>query len=170
MKKNKDEKGNGISRRSFLKASGAVSLAALASSCATSSVFAAGSDKLRVGLIGCGGRGTGAARDCIRSSDNVQIVALGDLFRDRVDKSLNNLKKELPAENIKVSEDTCFTGFDAYEKVIASDVDMVILATPPHFRPAQLKAAIEAGKHVFMEKPVAVDPVGIRSVIASRND
>jgi len=167
MKKNKDEKGNGISRRSFLKASGAVSLAALASSCATSSAFAAGSDKLRVGLIGCGGRGTGAARDCIRSSDNVQIVALGDMFRDRVDKSLNNLKEELPAENVKVSEDTCFVGFDAYEKVIASDVDSVILATPPHFRPAHLKAAIEAGKHVFMEKPVAVDPVGIRSVIAS---
>jgi predicted dehydrogenase len=165
MKKNAGEKTSVFSRRNFIKASAAVSLAALTSG--SSRVFAAGSDKLRVGLIGCGGRGTGAARDCVRSSDNVEIVALGDLFRDRVDKSLNNLKEELPAEAVKVTEDTCFVGFDAYEKVIGGGVDMVILGTPPHFRPAHLKAAIEAGKHVFMEKPVAVDPVGIRSVIAS---
>jgi len=165
MKKSTDEKTSAVSRRDFIKAS-AVSLAALTSGGA-SRIFAAGSDKLRVGLIGCGGRGTGAARDCVKSSDNVEIVALGDLFRDRVDKSLNNLKEKLPAEAVKVTEDTCFVGFDAYEKVIASGVDMVILGTPPHFRPAHLKAAIEGGKHVFMEKPVAVDPVGIRSVIAS---
>jgi len=165
MKKNTDKKKNGVSRRDFIKASTAVSIAVLTSG--SSRVFAAGSDKLRVGLIGCGGRGTGAAKDCVKSSDNVEIVALGDLFRDRVDKSLNNLKEKLPPENLNVTEDTCFVGFDAYEKVIASGVDMVILGTPPHFRPEHLKAAIEAGKHVFMEKPVAVDPVGIRSVIAS---
>ena len=165
MKKKVGEQRCEVSRRDFIKASAAVSLAALAPG--SSRIFAAGSDKLRVGLIGCGGRGTGAARDCVKSSDNVEIVALGDLFRDRVDKSLNNLKKKLPAEAVKVTEDTCFAGFDAYERVIASGVDMVILGTPPHFRPAHLKAAIEEGKHVFMEKPVAVDPVGIRSVIAS---
>jgi predicted dehydrogenase len=165
MKKKAGEQRCEVSRRDFIKASAAVSLAALAPG--SSRIFAAGSDKLRVGLIGCGGRGTGAARDCVKSSDNVEIVAMGDLFRDRVDKSLNNLKEKLPAEAVKVTEDTCFVGFDAYEKVIASGVDMVILGTPPHFRPAHLKAAIEGGKHVFMEKPVAVDPVGIRSVIAS---
>jgi len=167
MKKKKSEKRNRVSRRDFMKASAAVSLAALGSGHLTNRVFAFSADKLRVGLIGCGGRGTGAARDCVRSSDNVEIIALGDLFQDRVDKSLNNLKEELPPEAVKVTEDTCFVGFDAYEKVIGSDVDMVILGTPPHFRPAHLKAAIEAGKHVFMEKPVAVDPVGVRSVIAS---
>jgi len=165
MNKNTDENKNGVSRRDFIKASAAVSLAALAPG--TSRIFAAGSDKLRVGLIGCGGRGTGAAKNCVDSSDNVEIVALGDIFRDRVDKSLNNLKEKLPTEAVKVTEDTCFVGFDAYKKVIGCDVDMVILGTPPHFRPAHLKAAIEGGKHVFMEKPVAVDPVGIRSVIAS---
>jgi predicted dehydrogenase len=164
MKKNTDEKTSAVSRRDFIKAS-AVSLAALTSGGA-SRIFAAGSDKLRVGLIGCGGRGTGAAKNCVDSSDNVEIVAMGDLFQDRLDSSLQRLKKKV-GEKIKVTEDTCFVGFDAYKKVIGCDVDMVILGTPPHFRPAHLKAAIEGGKHVFMEKPVAVDPAGIRSVIAS---
>ena len=131
-----------------------------------SDIFAAGSDKLRIGLIGCGGRGTGAVKDCITSSKGVEIVAMGDLFKDRLDESLKDLKKNV-GQNVKVSEQTCFIGFDAYEKVIACDVDIVILATPPHFRPVHLKSAIVAGKHVFMEKPVAVDPVGIRSVLAS---
>jgi predicted dehydrogenase len=167
MKNSTDEKENTVSRRDFIKRSTAVSLTALASGFATSNAFAAGSDKLRVGLIGCGSRGTGAACDCVRSSDNVQIVALGDLFQDRVNKSLKNLKEELPPENLKVTEDSSFAGFDAYEKVIASGVDMVILGTPPQFRPAHLKAAVEAGKHVFMEKPVAVDPAGVKSIIAT---
>ena len=165
MKKKTSEKTGEVSRRDFLKTSAAVSLAALTSG-AASRVFAAGSDKLRVGLIGCGGRGTGAAKDCVNSSDNVEIVAIGDLFRDRVDRSLAKLKEGV-GDKVEVTEDTCFVGFDAYEKVIACDVDMVILATPPHFRPEHLRAAIETGKHVFMEKPVAVDPVGVRSVIAS---
>ncbi|MHC4721666.1 MAG: Gfo/Idh/MocA family oxidoreductase [Planctomycetota bacterium] len=167
MKNSRDETENTVSRRDFIKRSTAVSLTALASGFATSNAFAAGSDKLRVGLIGCGSRGTGAARDCVRSSDNVQIVALGDLFQDRVNKSLKNLKEELPPENLKVTEDSSFAGFNAYEKVIASGVDMVILGTPPQFRPAHLKAAVEAGKHVFMEKPVAVDPAGVKSIIAT---
>ena len=153
-----------VSRRNFIKASAAVSAAALLSG--TNRIFAAGSDKIRAGLIGCGGRGTGAAKDCVSSADNVEIVAMGDLFQNRLDQSLADLSRKVD-EKVTVTEDTSFVGFDAYKKVIASDVDMVILATPPHFRPIHLKAAIEAGKHVFMEKPVAVDPVGVRSVIES---
>ncbi|HPD46804.1 MAG TPA: Gfo/Idh/MocA family oxidoreductase [Anaerohalosphaeraceae bacterium] len=143
--------------------------------------FAPGSDKIRVGVIGCGSRGTGAAKNCVDSSPNVEIVALGDTFKDRVDACLKMLKANDPAEKsewsasgpwrnadkVTATPETCFTGFDAYKQVIACDVDLVILATPPHFRPIHLKAAVEAGKHVFMEKPVAVDPVGIRSVLAS---
>ncbi len=164
MKKKAGKKISEVSRRDFIKASAAVSLAALASGPAY--VFAAGSDKLRVGLIGCGGRGTGAAIDCVRSSEGVEIVAMGDLFKDRLDRSLAELSRKVD-DKVNVTKDTSFVGFDAYKKVIACDVDLIIMAPPPHFRPMHLKAAIEAGKHVFMEKPVAVDPVGIRSIIAT---
>lgn len=147
-----------------MKASAAVGAAAMFSG--REKLFAQGTDKLRVGLTGCGGRGTGAAKDCVRSSENVEIVAMGDLFRNRLEGSLEDLKNEV-GEHVSVTEEMMFEGFDAYKQVIATDVDMVILGTPPHFRPEHLKAAVEAGKHIFMEKPVAVDPVGIRSVIAS---
>jgi len=165
-----NKKADGVSRRDFIKSSTAVSLAAMFSPAAK--VFAEGSDKIRVGVIGFGKRGTGAAFDCIRSADGVEIAAIGELFKDRLEDGIDKIKKKLadeklPADKLKVTEETCFVGFDAYKKVIACDVDMVILATPPHFRPAHLKAAIEAGRHVFMEKPVAVDPAGIRSVLAS---
>jgi myo-inositol 2-dehydrogenase / D-chiro-inositol 1-dehydrogenase len=129
-------------------------------------------EALKVGVIGCGGRGTGAAHDCMRAADGVEIVALGDLFPDRLASARENFAK-LATENsplaakYRVTEDRCFTGFDAYQRVLASGVDLVILATPPAFRPAHLAAAIAAGKHVFMEKPVAVDAAGVRSVIAS---
>jgi len=155
---------NKSSRRDFIKASAAASLGVLAFQ--SDRIFAAGSDKIRVGLVGCGGRGTGAATNCVESSQNVEIVAMGDLFRDQLDKSLARLSRKVD-DKVSVTDDTSFTGFDAYKKVLACDIDMVILATPPHFRPIQLRAAIEAGKHVFMEKPVGVDPVGIRSVIES---
>ncbi|MHC4123796.1 MAG: Gfo/Idh/MocA family oxidoreductase [Planctomycetota bacterium] len=153
-----------MSRRNFMKCSAAVSLAALGTG--ASRIYADGSDKMRVGLIGCGNRGTAAAINCIDSADGVEIVAMGDLFKDRLDKSLESLRTKKP-QQMKVTEEMCFVGFDAYKKVVGSDVDLVILATPPHFRPEHLKAAVEAGKHVFMEKPVAVDPVGVRSVISS---
>jgi len=159
-----NKKNNNMSRREFVKASAAMGAAAIFSG--KERLFAAGSDKLRVGLIGCGGRGTGAAMDCVRSSPNVEIVALGDVFKDRLAHSLTQLSENLD-DKVSVTRDTSFTGFDAYEKVLACDIDMVILACPPHFRPRHLKAAVEAGKHVFMEKPVAVDPVGFHSVIAS---
>jgi myo-inositol 2-dehydrogenase / D-chiro-inositol 1-dehydrogenase len=154
---------NGLSRRAFIKSS-AVTAAALASQGLTG-VYAAGSDRLRIGLIGCGGRGSGAALNALESSPNVELVALGDLFQDRLDDFRRGLARQ--GDKVKLSDDRCFVGFDAYRKVIGSGVDLVILATPPGFRPIHLKAAVEAGKHVFMEKPVAVDPTGVRSVIAS---
>ncbi|MHC4394122.1 MAG: Gfo/Idh/MocA family oxidoreductase [Planctomycetota bacterium] len=170
MQKKVNKKVSGVSRREFIKTSAAVSMAAAFSPAAK--IFAAGSDKIRVGVIGCGGRGSGAAVDCIKSADGVEIVAIGELFKDHLDKGINRIKKKLteeklPADKLKVTEETSFVGFDAYKKVVACDVDMVIIATPPHFRPTQLKAAIEAGKHVFMEKPVAVDAPGVRSIIAT---
>ncbi|MHC5073288.1 MAG: Gfo/Idh/MocA family oxidoreductase [Planctomycetota bacterium] len=160
----KETNKNQISRRDFVKASAAIGAVAILPG--KEKLFAQGSDKLRVGIIGCGWRGTGAAMDCVHSSPNIEILAMADLFSDRLESSLENLNKEI-GNNVSVTSETSFTGFDAYEKVIASDIDMVILACPPHFRPKHLAAAVKAGKHVFMEKPVAVDPVGIRSIIAS---
>lgn len=127
-------------------------------------VHPGGSDVIKVGLIGCGGRGTGAAENCIESSPNIQIVAIGDVFKDRVDAAREKFAGKL-GDKFKATDDTCFAGFDAYKKVLATDCNLVILATPPGFRPIHLRAAIDAGKHVFMEKPVAVDPVGCRSVM-----
>ena len=124
----------------------------------------AGSDVIRVGIIGAGGRGTGAAIDCLKSSPGVEIVAIGDAFMDRAEESLEKIKKEFP-DQVKVTKETLFDGVDNYEKVLKTDCNLVILAAPPGFRPAHLRAAIEAGKHVFAEKPVAIDPVGVRSVI-----
>jgi predicted dehydrogenase len=153
-----------LSRRDFMKASAA--LGAMSLGVSTNKMFAAGSGKVRIGLIGCGGRGTHDATKCLNSSQNVELVAMGDTFGDRLESCRKRLKQNL-SEKVKVTDDTCFSGFDAYKNVLACDVDMVILTTTPHWRPMQLKAAIEAGKHVFMEKPVAVDPVGVRSVIES---
>jgi len=151
------------SRRAFLKTTAAVSAAAVLSSVSSNWVHAAGSDRVRVGLVGCGGRGTGAVTNAASASKSVQIVAMGDVFRDRLDKSREQLQSL--GEQYAVSDDHCFVGFDAYKKVLASDIDYVILATPPAFRPMHLRAAIEAGKHVFAEKPVATDPAGVRSIL-----
>jgi len=155
-----------VSRRDFLKTS-AVTLSAGSAILASSErLYAAGSDTIRVGLIGCGGRGTGAARDLVTGAEGIEIVAMGDLAPDRLATSRAQLAERI-APQLKVTDATAFSGFDAYQRVIASDVHMVIMATPPHFRPVHLKAAIDAGRHVFMEKPVAVDPVGIRAVMAA---
>ncbi len=162
---------NNFTRRDFMKASAAVSLATMTSP--MSKAFAAGSDKLRIGLVGCGGRGTGAVGDCMRAADNVEIYAMADLFKDRVDSSLELMKtgnkwvqKIEGPSRINLTEERCFSGFDAFQKLIDLDeIDIVFLATPPGFRPQHFEAAIKAGKHVFMEKPVAVDPAGVRLVI-----
>jgi predicted dehydrogenase len=157
--------GTGLTRRDFIKTSAAASLAAAIPG--GLGLYAAGSDAIRIGVIGCGGRGTGAAIDAVTSSPGVEILALADPFQDRIDGSLKTLREKVPAA-VKVRPDTCFTGLDGYKKLLAiKDVNTIVTAAPPGFRPIHLKAAIEAGKHVFMEKPVAVDPVGVRSVIAS---
>ncbi len=158
------------SRRDFLKTSGAaLASGAIAASLPVElSAYVAGSDLLRVGLIGCGGRGTGAAAEALQADPNVKLVAMGDAFEDRLNSSLDTLKKiDAIAGKLDVSKERCFVGFDAYKQVISSGVDVVLLASPPHFRPLHLKAAVEAGKHVFAEKPVAVDAPGVCSVLAT---
>jgi predicted dehydrogenase len=159
------EPKSGLSRRDFFKTAGAASLAAAIPG--GLGLHAAGADTIKVGVIGCGGRGTGAAIDCLNADPGVEIVALGDLLMERVESSLKKLKDAHP-NRVKVPREQMFSGFDNYLKVTACpDVNLVVTAAPPGFRPIHLKAAIDAGKHVFMEKPVAVDPVGVRSVIAS---
>ncbi len=155
------------SRREFLKAGGVMALGAAVAPWSPR-LHAGGSNEIKVGLIGCGGRGTGAARNCVASSRGVRIVAMGDLFADRLASSKRNLASL--GDAFAVTPDREFVGFDAYAKVMETDVDLVILATPPGFRPLMVEAAIAKGKHVFMEKPVAVDPVGVRRVIAASEE
>jgi myo-inositol 2-dehydrogenase / D-chiro-inositol 1-dehydrogenase len=165
-----DTRAHQVSRRAFVQTTAAMTAGLVLPHRVTAS--APKPEVLRVGLIGCGGRGTGAARDCLRASEGVELVALGDMFPDRLESCRTNLAKvaaEEPAfaARYRVKDDHCFTGFDAYEKVLATDIDLVLLATPPGFRPAHLAAAVAARKHIFTEKPVAVDPAGIRSVLAT---
>ncbi|MEX1048475.1 MAG: Gfo/Idh/MocA family oxidoreductase [Akkermansiaceae bacterium] len=150
-----------INRRSFL---GNTTLAGVG--LAASSVFAqnaaGASKKLKVGLIGCGGRGNGALRDFLAACKILgvesEVVAVGDVFKGQADAA---------GKNFGVPADRCFDGFDSYQKVVATDCDYVLMATPPAFRPLHFAAAVDAGKHCFIEKPVAVDPVGARAVIAT---
>jgi predicted dehydrogenase len=157
---------SGTSRRTFLKGSTAAvvggSLAATLSS--ARAVHASSDDTLKVGLIGSGGRGSGAAVNAVNADPNVKLTAMADLFADRLDASRKMLANRL-GDKCTVTDETAFAGFDAYQKVIDSGVDVVILAEPPHYRPAHLRYAIEQGKHVFCEKPVAVDAPGVRSVL-----
>lgn len=148
-------------RRGFMKAA-AVGAGAAAFAVRTAD---AAPEPLKVGLVGCGRRGCGAAKNCVESSENVVLVAIGDLFPSELAAGKDKLK--LLGDAYKVPEDACFSGWDAYQQVLAADIDLVLLATPPAFRPQHLAAAVEAGKHVFMEKPGAVDPAGVRSIIAS---
>lgn len=154
------------SRREFLKTSALVGSVLAAPAILPGNLFAKENrDTLRVGLIGCGGRGTGAASQALSADNNVQLVAMGDVFEDQLQNSLKSLR-EGHADKIKVTPETSFVGLDAYQKVIAQS-DVVLLTTPPGFRPTHLKAAIDAGKHVFCEKPMATDAPGVRSVLAS---
>ncbi len=156
------------SRREFLKSSTAAVAGAGLVLPAVANAHVAGSDTLNVGLIGCGGRGTGAATQALNADKNVKLIAMGDAFADRLEQSLSTLQRdEAIRGKIDVPPDRRFVGFEAYKQVLATPVDVVLLTTPPHFRPAHLKAAIDAGKHVFAEKPVAVDAPGVRSVIAT---
>ncbi len=153
-----------LSRREFLRAGAAVSAGTLL---IPSTAHAAGSDRLRVAMIGCGSRGTKDAIDCLKADPGTEIVAMADMFQDRIDSSLALLRKEF-ASRVTVTPETTFLGFDAYKKIMAMrEVNVVLLLTPPGFRPPMVRAAVEAGKHLFMEKPGAVDPVGIRSLFES---
>ena len=151
------------SRRSFLQTSAMVGGVGM-----MHGVYAAGSSHtLRLGLIGCGGRGTGAAAQAMTADSDTKLVAMGDAFEDRLQRSLKTLKAHEVRNQVSVDPDHQFVGLDAFQKVIDSDVDVILLATPPHFRPQHLRAAIDANKHVFAEKPVAVDGPGVRSVLES---
>lgn len=165
-----------LTRREFVSRS-AASVAALG--VGASKLRAGGSDTLKVGLIGCGGRGTGAATQVLMCTDTpVKLWAMGDLFGDMLDASYKMLSEgaegrydrdafESLARQMDVPKSRRFVGFDAYKGVLDSGVDLVLLTTPPHFRPEHFMAAVQAGKHVFMEKPAAVDPVGIRTILAA---
>ncbi|MBL8963209.1 MAG: Gfo/Idh/MocA family oxidoreductase [Phycisphaeraceae bacterium] len=167
-----------LSRREFVKAAGvsAVGAAALAVPAASAlgfpGFFARGSDAIKVGLVGCGGRGTGAAMQALAADPGAILWSIGDVFEDRVNAShsyLSTPSDDMPEEytgRVRV-EDRRFTGFDAYKQVIDSGADVVLLCAYPCFRPAHLAYAVEKGKHVFAEKPVAVDAPGIRSVLES---
>lgn len=157
--KNQEVESHMIQRRQFFRQTAAATLAA------APRMFAAGSDTVRIATIGAGDRGTYDAECCLKCAPGVELVAMADLFRDKVDAALARLRTNVP-DRVKVTEKDIVLGFDAYRAVInRSDVDLVLLLTPPVFRPEMTAAAIEAGKHVFMEKPGAVDPVGVRSLL-----
>jgi myo-inositol 2-dehydrogenase / D-chiro-inositol 1-dehydrogenase len=156
-----------FSRRDFMKTSAVVAgrLSLPINSMANSSV----DDTIKVALIGCGGRGTGAARQALSVKQNVKLVAMADAFRDRLDSCMTNLAKSKIIDRVDVPEDRKFVGFDAYKQAIAL-ADVVILATPPGFRPIHFEEAVRQGKHVFMEKPVATDAPGVRQVLAAAEE
>jgi len=157
------QSNSGQSRRSFLKTT-AVAGALSAGMAIPRMAHAQGSDTISVGLIGCGGRGTGAASNALNADPGVRITAMADAFGDRLEGSLNGLKKRYE-DRITVTDETKFVGLESYKQLLETGVDVVLLATPPYFRPAQLAAAVDAGCHVFCEKPVAVDAPGVRSVM-----
>jgi predicted dehydrogenase len=152
------------SRRTFLQTSAAATAGAVLLNAGP--VHAAGSDTLRVGLVGCGGRGSGAARDALNADKNTKLVAMCDVFDDRLTGSLNSLK-ETYGDRIDVPKERQFTGLDGYKQLIDSGVDVVLLCTTPAFRPQHVAYAVEKNKHIFMEKPHAVDASGVRSVLES---
>lgn len=162
-----------LDRRAFVAASAATAASALLASTSSARGSTAQEARapgakpvIRVGLVGCGGRGTGAGGDALNADPDVRIVAIGDILAGRVDAAAAHYQEKYPGRT-DVPKERRFVGFDALDKVLASGVDAVLLATPPVFRPAQIEAAVNAGCHVFAEKPMAVDAPGLRSVIES---
>lgn len=158
-----------MTRRGFLKASTQVS--AVAGLSLASQAYAAGSDRIRIGLVGCGGRGTGAARDALAAGPNIELVAMGDIFQAKVERSLGRLSRikiegKGVKDRLKVTPDHCFAGLDAYKQVIDANIDYVLLCTPPGFRPDHIEYAVKRGVHVFAEKPCATDAPGVRRILA----
>ncbi len=158
------------SRREFLKRSALAGITAATASLSISrAAHAAGSDLLRVALIGAGGRGSGAAENILSTKANVKLVAVADAFEDRIESSLKNLAR-LQKDRVDVPQERRFVGLDAYQKAIDCGVDLVLLCSPPGFRPGHFEAAVKAGKHVFMEKPVATDAPGLRRIVAANQE
>jgi predicted dehydrogenase len=155
-------------RRAFLKSTGTALIGStiLPLSFPFQSTFAASKNTLKVGLIGCGGRGTGAAVQALKADPDTVLTCMADLFPDYLEESYNSLMQVNPKQ-VQVDKEHQFIGFDAYKQVLESDVDVVILTTPPAFRPGHFEAAVASGKHVFCEKPVAVDAPGVRSILES---
>lgn len=163
MKNMSQESLDPQSRRIFLQ-TGAASAAALS---APSLLKGAPAGKaIKVGLVGCGGRGTGAAAQALKADDFAELTAVADIDQSRVDASLDQLRKVV-GPKVKVEKQNVFLGLDGYRKLLGTDIDVVLLATPPGFRPVHVRAAVEAGKHLFVEKPVATDAPGVRDVLAS---
>lgn len=164
-----------VSRREFL-AAGAAATATMSTSPFIHATRSTPSTPVRIGLVGCGGRGTGAVADALNADPNVRLVAMADPFEDRIQLSLKTLRDPnlrggpLDQDRIEVTEETCFTGLDGYRKVLERDIDYVCLAAPPGFRPMHFEAAIKAGKHVFAEKPLGTDPVGVRKIRQSAQE
>jgi myo-inositol 2-dehydrogenase / D-chiro-inositol 1-dehydrogenase len=173
MSTNSFSKPHSITRRDFLGQSALLAGALAVPAILPSGVLGASNETLRVGLVGCGGRGTGAAGQALKADSNVQLVAMGDAFPERIQSALRDLKVDGArkennyGDRIKVTPETCFSGLDAYQKVIDSGVDVVLLCSPPGFRPVHFAAAVEAGKHIFCEKPMATDAAGVRAIMAS---
>jgi predicted dehydrogenase len=162
--KSEEDKGN-FNRRTFIGALVGVGAGAVLASCQKSYVNRAPDGPLlKAGLVGCGERGTGAAQQFLKAGPHLQVVALGDVLPDRLNLCRDTLTRK---SNQKISDDHCFIGFDAYKKVLETEVDVVLLATPPHFRPLHFDAAVDAKKHCFIEKPCAVDAPGVRSILAT---
>jgi len=162
----------GKSRREFVKQSSMIAGGLLAAPLLSRANFFAGSDDvIKIALIGCGGRGTGAATQALSTKQNLKLVAMADAFKDRLDGAYKELTsgENFDAKKVDVPEDRKFVGFDAYQKAIAL-ADVVILATPPGFRPIHFEEAVKQGKHIFMEKPVATDPAGIQRVLAAAEE
>ena len=154
-----------VTRRTFIKSASVAAGALAAAQASITGAWAAGSDEIRIGLIGAGGRGTGAVQNAIKSSKGVRLVAMAELFPDRLADSRKTLADKVGAA-ATVPNDRAFTGLDGYKSVLQSDANYIILATPPGFRPEHLKASVEAGKHIFTEKPVAVDGPGIKTCLS----
>jgi predicted dehydrogenase len=150
-------------RRTFLKSAAA---GAVLTNLPVPGTHGAGSDVIKVGVVGCGGRGSGAAENIVDSTNGVKITAVGDVFKHRAERLRNFLSKERP-DKAEIADDRVFVGIDAYKKVIDSGIDLVVLATPPGFRPRHIEYAVAAGKNIFTEKPVAVDAPGIRRCLAA---
>jgi myo-inositol 2-dehydrogenase / D-chiro-inositol 1-dehydrogenase len=159
----KNQSSDHSSRREFLKTGSVAAIAGTLASGLNHGVHAAGSDIVKIGLLGCGGRGKGAARQALNADPANRLVAVGDAFADLIDPGLKILREANLEDQIDVKDDHKFSGFDAYKKVIDA-VDVVLLATPPRFRPEQLAYAVKKGVHAFVEKPIAVDAPGVRSV------